>query len=32
VKYADTVTSSLSPLVHPWDLPPKGDSKRRLGP
>jgi len=25
VKYADTVTSSFSPLVHPWDLPPKGD-------
>jgi len=25
VKYADTVTSSFSPLVHPWNLPPKGD-------
>ncbi len=25
VKYADTVTSSFSPLMHPWNLPPKGD-------
>ncbi len=25
VKYADTVASSFSPLVHPWNLPPKGD-------
>ncbi len=25
VKYADTVTSSFSQLMHPWDLPPKGD-------
>ena len=25
VKYADTVASSFSPLVPPWDLPPKGD-------
>ena len=25
VKYADTVTSFPSPLMHPWDLPPKGD-------
>ena len=25
VKYADTVTSSFSPLMHPWDLLPKGD-------
>ena len=34
VKYADTVTSSFSPLVHPWDLPPKGDlnGDRRLTP
>ena len=34
VKYADTVTSSFSPLVHPWDLPPKGDlnSDGRLTP
>ena len=25
VKYADTVTPSFSPLLHPWNLPPKGD-------
>jgi len=34
MKYADTVTSSFSPLMHPWNLPPKGDlnGDRRLTP